>query len=527
MYTVYNKIRQFCSGSSSEKKLTINFTGKKSLFDIKSESLNNDKLYNACLSDNSLVLGLKKSNCIAWVDIPENEYQDHVIEARFRLDSFDGYAAAGIIFRIMDDDTYYMALVSSKGYFRLDIVKHNAPKTLIAWTEISDISGDNTCINLKIITYGTCLIFIVNGKWLGEVNDNSIIYGRLGFAAASYQEAESKDGYVCKAILEYISIDERIKTIENEYKKWSGDSNINAEERLRLAETFAVMGESLKALEQINRAWKRRDDVIRSIASSYTEVRTQKELLLAARMSFRLGQYKEAEEYIDLIIEQERDTEEKKLAYTEKLKILNELNKFSELKEFVLKYQIKMNKDAEYYLLLARCHWQLHEYIDCAGAWDKVFEINNENKIHGVYAVNAANAHELAGNNKSALNYYIDAGNIFLNHDSTPELAAVIPKLSMLGDNNWEARALVGKWFFSIEDYNKSANEFKISEEIRKTLRPRPKADPAAYYLWGLVYYFEGEYKTAIRLIEKAVKLAPEYDLFRIKLEEIKNNICR
>jgi len=489
---------------------------KKSPFNIKAEAS-----YNVHLSKGSLEIGLKKSSFITWTDIPEIEYRDHIIEAKIRLDSLGGYASTGIIFRIMDEDSYYLALVSSKGYFRVDAVKDNAPTPLIAWTEISNFDGTN--ISLKIITYGTYLIFIINDKWAGETSDDTINSGRLGFALASYDEpqaAKPVDGeYTCKARLDYLSVDARLKTIEAEYKKWTDDSNINAESRLRLAETFAVMGKSSEALNQINRAWKRRDEAISAVSSTYTEVRTRKELLLAARMSLRLGQYNEAEEFIDSILEQWPDSAEGRAAYTEKLKILIELDKFAELKEFLLKHTEKNNKDIEYYTLLARCHWELKEYRNSAKAWEKAFKMNSEN---GIYAANAANALELAGKKEEALARFLEAGNIFLKQDNKPELAVMMPKLTLLGEKNYEARTLAGKWAFSVEDYDRCASELAAANKLRCALKPRPQADPALYYLWGLVLAMKKRNSDAIRLLERAVKLAPDYGLFRFKLAELK-----
>jgi tetratricopeptide (TPR) repeat protein len=545
IYALSNKIRQVNSGYDddedgivSEGKLTVDFAKtKKSPFDIKPDSS-----YNAYLSNSSLTLGLKKESCIAWVDMPDHEFRDHVIEAKIRLETLDSYAASGIIFHIRDEDTYYLALVSSKGYFRLDAVKDNAPKTLIAWTDIPEFDKIN--FNIKIVTCGTYLIFLVNGKWLGEVTDDCAPIGRLGFVLASYKSNDGendtehkaqqeisdhtsnselealfndKNEYICKAHLDYISVDSRFKSVEANFKNLTNDININAEGRLRLAETFAVMGEPAKALDQISRAWKRRDEVIRTVSAA-SEVRTKKELLLAARMAFRLGQYNKAEEFIDAILDQWADSAEGKVAYTEKIKILNELNKFAELNEFIINNPFKINKDIDYYILLAKCRWELKNYADSAAAWDKVIEMNAEN---GIYAVNSANAHEMAGNEKEALSRYISAGKIFLNQDNIPELAALMPKLSLLGKGNWEAHALAGKWAFSMEDYDKCAKEFEASHKIRCALRPRPKADPALYYLWGLVFYIKGRIKTAIRLIKRAVSLAPDYKLFRKKLEEL------
>jgi len=98
----------------------------------------------------------------------------------------------------------------------------------------------------------------------------------------------------------------------------------------------------------------------------------------------------------------------------------------------------------------------------------------------------------------------------------------LIPKLLDIGSKNWEAHTLAGKWAFSIEDYGQSEKEFAVANKLRGALKSRPKADPAAYYLWALVLHMRGRSKDAIRLLEKAVELAPDYGLFRFKLAEIR-----
>ena len=472
---------------------------------------------------------LKKPNCISKVEIPDIECLDHVIEAKIRLDSPGGNTSAGLLFRMADDASYYMALISSKGYFRFDVIKDNVPKSLITWTEISDFDGIN--INLNIITYGTYFIFIINGKWIGETCDDSISSGRPGFVLASYTESEEiedqgDENFTCKAMLDYLVIDTRFRAIEESYKKWTNDSNINADCRLRLADAFADMGEFSRALDQINKAWKRRDDAIRSVTPTYTEVRTRKELLLASRLSFALGQYQEADEYINAILDQLADdpvklahSAEVKEAINEKIFVLNELEKYPELKEFALKYSNIINKDLNFYTMIARCYWRLNEYEASAAAWDMAFRINKEN---GSYAANAANAFDLAGKKEKALVRFLEAGKIFLKQDNMPELTVMIPKLSILGSKNWEARALTGKWAYSMEDYSRCEKEFTAAEKLRGALKPKPKADPALYYLWGLALSLKKKNTNAINMLKKAVKLAPDYGLFRFKLAEIR-----
>ncbi|MDR0486742.1 MAG: hypothetical protein LBG91_00695 [Treponema sp.] len=528
LYTLSSKIGR----KNPEKKFVVNFAkAEKSPFDIKSESS-----FNAYLSNGSLALDLKKPNCIAWVEIPEHEYGDHVIEAKIRLDSCGGYASAGLMFHIADEGSYYLALVSGKGYFRLDVVKDNSPRSLIAWTEVSGFDGTN--IKFDIITCGTYLIFLVNGKWVGEVSDDTIHSGRLGFVAASYEtsgadasgtdtsgtdasdeDTSDTDECTCKAWLDFFAVDTRISAIEENYKKWNDDMNINADSRLHLAETFAVMGKPSRALEQINRAWKRREEAARSVSATYTETRTKKELLLATRMAIRTGQYLEAEEFIDVILEQGTASAEGKEAVSEKIKVLNELDKFAELKNFMLKYTDTINKDVDFFSLLGRCCWKLNEYEDSAAAWESAFKLDTEN---GVYAANAAGMLELADKKDEALALFLEAGKIFLRQDNQAELEVVIPKLVRLGEKNWEARAIAGKWAFSIEDYDRCESEFIAAEKIRRGLRPRPKIDPALCYLWGLVFSLRGKHTDAVRMLERAVRLAPDYGLFRFKLAEVK-----
>ena len=98
----------------------------------------------------------------------------------------------------------------------------------------------------------------------------------------------------------------------------------------------------------------------------------------------------------------------------------------------------------------------------------------------------------------------------------------MIPKLAVLGESSWEARALIGKWAFSIEDYDRCAAEFTAADKLRRAITPQPDADPALFYLWGLVLNIKGKGKEATRMLEKAVKLAPDYGLFRFKLAELK-----
>jgi len=495
-----------------KEKWTADFSSiEKSPFIIKTESS-----YNSYLSDNSLALCLKKPNFIAWVDAPDLDYRDQIIEADFRLESFGSYAAAGLLFRLTGD-TYYLALVSSKGYFRIDAVRDSSPHPIIAWTEIAGFDG--TKVNLKIIAYSTELIFLVNGRWLGEASNDLISSGQFGFALASYEAppAEKENENICRAWLDYFSVNARTKTVEENYRKWKNSADINAESRLRLAETFAVMGKASLALDQLSKAWTRREEAARSVSATYTEIRTRKELLLAGRMALKLGQYREAEEFIDALLEQGYDNNEGKEALNEKVRILGELKKFAELREFFLKHSDILNKNSDMFALVAQSHWEQNDYASAAAAWDKAFKVDKEN---GVYAVNSANALELLDKKEEALVRFLEAGKLFLRQDNQAELSAMVDKMIIIGEMNWEARALAGKWAFSTEDYDRAESELAVAERLRRKLKPMPAADPAVPYLRGLISSLKRDYKSAVSFLAESVKIAPDYGLFRFKLAE-------
>jgi len=193
LYALSNRFRRDrLPAELMKEKWVANLSNpEKSCFDIKPEISCNAKL-----EKGSLLLGLKKENFIAWVETAKRVYVDQVIEARFRFGPQNGYSAAGIMFRVMENGTYYLALVSSKGFFRLDAINSKVPKTLIAWTEAFGAGGEGSAasgqISLGITAVGSRLFFAVNGKWVAETNDDSIPGGHLGFAAASYSAKSAR-----------------------------------------------------------------------------------------------------------------------------------------------------------------------------------------------------------------------------------------------------------------------------------------------------------------------------------------------
>jgi tetratricopeptide (TPR) repeat protein len=487
-------------------------------FDIKA-----DFSYDANVRNGSLALGSKKSNCLVWVDDFWYRYADQVIEGNIQLNPHGGYAAAGFIFRMVDDSTYYTALVSNKGYFRLDVVRNGNPQTLIGWTEFPPAAF----FNLKIIAAGNNIVLIINSRWAAEIQDSTIPSGRLGFALASYEAGLPGSAYTAEAFLNSFTIESRIEEVMKEYERWDNETAADGLARFHLAETFAAMGQAEAAWVQLRKAWEKPD---------YR--RTQRELLLACRLTLCLDFPDKAEEYAAACITAGADSPEGREALIEKAKIFYMTRRFEALKSFAEKVVFGEKGNATMLTLLGHAYFELKEYGKASEIYDRAFEADGGN---GLLAKNAANMYELLDRKEEALERYLQAGRVFLNADNYGDLGALVPKLISLGKENWQAHALTGKWAFGIEDWTTADREFKLAEDIRRQAvesRKNPKKskngeitinlagedyykeDSAVSFLRGMLLLREGNRVEALVLFEKAAALAPDYHLFRFKLAE-------
>jgi tetratricopeptide (TPR) repeat protein len=358
---------------------------EKSCFIIKPEIS-----YNAYLEKRSLFLGLKKKNGLAWLETADRVYVDHVIEARFRFDGYGGHCASGIMFRVTGQGTYYLALVSHKGSFRLDAVHHNIPQPLVDWIETPGLNGNDAA--LRIIIKGGHFIFLLNGTWIAEADDASIPGGHLGFALASYDAdspaPEIKKDLVCLSRLYFLAVDARPAAVAAEYDKWNNALETSAESRLRLAENCASLNRYDAAYGQILKAWKQREEAARSVMATYTDARTGTELLFAARMALKLGQYTAAEEYLNVRRAMPVNSADELTIAAETAKILSAQNKNEELAAFVsgcIKRAKTGKKNAglaPLYALLGHAFWNMRDYKAAAAAWGKAASLDKHNGLY-------------------------------------------------------------------------------------------------------------------------------------------------
>jgi tetratricopeptide (TPR) repeat protein len=504
-----------------QEKWIADFSKTKSArFDIKAES-SYDAKFQKFGPKHCLTLGLKKTGCIAWVEAPNHRYGDCVIDGRIRLDVRGGYGAAGVMFRMVDERTYYSFLISSKGYFRLDVLRNGMPFPLVGWTELpeasmADISAGES-IGFSVIVWGSHIVVVIRDKWAAELNDASILEGTICFTAACYEEPEpeyvvikaadeASALYTAEAFLESLEVESRVAEVSARYERWSGNSAASPLCRFRLAETFAAMDQPNAALVQIRKAWE-----------NPGHKKNQRELLLAGKLARQLDLTGEAESCISACFEEDLDTPEGKEAVTEMARILYGAKRFKELKDYCAEAVKLKPEDPLLWTLRGHASWDLEEYREAAPAYDRAFELDRKS---GLLAKNAANAYDVLGKKHEALERYLEAGRLFLTSGNYNDLGLLVPKLLSLGAESWEAHGLAGKWAFGIEDFDLASEEFSKAEELRKKHRVRAPRDAALVYLRALLLVRQGKRGEAIPLLEEAADLEKEYPLFRFKLAE-------
>jgi tetratricopeptide (TPR) repeat protein len=517
------------------EKWDADFSNPKQVrFDIKSESAYDAYLRKTGNRD-CLALGLRKAGCIAWVEDPLFRYGDLVIDGTFRLDSHGSYAAAGFMFRVVDERTYYSALVSNKGYFRLDALRNGMPLTLAGWTEIpgagAGASAADAPVSLKIIAYGSHIVLVINGIWAAEIKDAAISEGRICFAAACYDshyntphynamEDDRAAPYTVEALLESFSLESRLPETGKIYEQW--ENKADPVSCFHLAETFTAMNQPAAALIQLKKAWK---------DPAYEK--TQRELLLAARLALRLELPDEAEYFIGSCIAAGADTPLGREAGLERAKLLYITKRYDELIAAAPEdgpgsgdgsagtargeTAPKPEPSSTFYTLLGNVYMERGENGQAARYYDEACRLDRGN---GLAAKNAANAYELLGEKDEALGRYLEAGRIFLSQDNYEDLGALVPKVLALDGNSWEAHGLAGKWAFGVEDWAMAEKEFAEAEKLRLTEKPLPGRDPSLVFLQALLLIREGKRPEALTLLEEAAALAPDFALFRFRLAE-------
>lgn len=461
--------------------------------------------YAASFVRGALELRLRKARVFAWVQNPLFRYSDFVAEALVRIpapkDGESPYAAAGLLFRCSDERSYYSFLVSTKGFFRVDAVFNGSPLPLVGWTETPEETDAAAGVRLRVVALGDRLTFTVDDRWAAELSDGTLSEGRVGFAAASYDDRPG-----AAARLEAFRIDSRRLEAEAAHYRWNSYVRVDPAGRSRLASTFLSMGQPLSALVQLKRAW-------RTAGRAAGTQRSPADLLLAAECAMRLSLYPEAEEYLDRCVEADDGGADARRAVAEKAKLLYLSNRFDELREHAAEAAELYPEDATLRTLLGHACWNLGAWEAASAAYEQARELDGK---AGLVALNAARARDRLGDGEGAFVRYLEAARAFLRDRMHDDLEQALPRLRELRPGDPAVLAVSGKHAYAREDWETAEAELRAS-----LAAAAPGAeDSAACYLLALLLIRRGKRPEALPLLEKAVSLEAGYAPYRFRLAE-------
>jgi len=448
--------------------------------------------YEAAYREGALDLKLHRPNLFAWTEASIHLETDLVVEGDFSLGPKGAYSAAGFLIRAADDENFYSVLVSSRGFFRMDVVANGNPRSLLAWTECPAPLGDaplGESFNLRVIARGERFIIMIDGDWAAEIEDETFNSGYIAFAAQNYDS-----GSEAAARLESCFIESRPIEVETWFYRYNYFEIAAPEARRRLAETFFAMGEWLDAAVQIEKIEKRRK-------------LDADELFLKAETSLRLELQDEAEQALDACLALKPDMEN---AIQEKANLLYLKARYPELRDFTAKLLEKETDNARLWNLSAHARFNLGDFAGAARDYGKAAQIDGAEPL---YSMNEGRALDQIGDKAGATAAYLAAARGFYEAEAYDDLALALGRLKELGASKPELDALKAKVLYR-------EGKHREAGRLIDALVDDGKADASLYYLSGLLEVEKGERTSALSRFAKAVELEPTYPLYAFRYAE-------
>lgn len=453
--------------------------------------------YDAAVSGRKLMLTLKRKNLFAWVNDPLYRYRDLVLEADIALDRDGGYCSAGLLFRYVNESTYYYFLVSSRGYFRFDVVFNGNPMQLIDWTELPNDepavdehqrSGGDIQYRLRVVANGTRFTLCCNDSWIAEIDDETIDAGGIAFGAQNYDESEE-----IRASLERIVIDSRGLEVEANHYRWREGIPVDPEARVRLARTLFNADNPTAALIQLRKVLKERPPDAPT-------------LFFLAECQTSLGLNESALENVERTLELDPSHAQ---ARREKANLLYLLGRYDDLKSYLAGFVEEANSSV-LWNLFGHAHFSLGNWDEALGAYARACELEPDMPL---FHVNAARACEHLERREEALDHYRVAGRLLIRQDATEDLARVVPSMLAIDPSSREGRIFAGTLAFQESSFSEAARIFQ-------QLADEGVEDTAVLYMLGIIRSRAGRKREALDLFLRAADLEPGFALYWFRAAE-------
>ena len=472
--------------------------------------------HSARYANETLGLELLRPDLYAWTEAGLYRYADFVIEGELAFGPAEGrgdavpHSACGFLFRYQDEANFYSVLVSNRGYFRLDAVFNGSPRPLIAWTEVpredtrrEDTRREDTLnesVSLRIIARGTQLTVMIDGRWAGEIVDETFREGFLAFAGQNYGE-----GQAVRFLLSSFFVESRPMEVETWYYRYNYYLLPEPDARRALAGTFLAMGENLAAAVQLRRIEKRRP-------------LDADELFLKAEAALRLGLQDEAAEALDACIAAEPRRRE---ALEEKANLLYLRGRALELRDWLegLAGDPELGPgfagNARLVGLSGHARFSLGDFEGAAAEYRRAagLEVGETGAGRALMRMNEARAWEQAKRKEEAAEAYLDAARLFFRQEADDDLSLALGRLAALRPRSPELKELKAKTLFR---QGKTEEAGKLLAELAK----RGSTDSAVHYLLGIVHSGRGERDAAVASFARSCELEPGSALYAFRYAE-------
>jgi tetratricopeptide (TPR) repeat protein len=446
--------------------------------------------YSARHERGAFVLELSRESYFAWETmVPERRFTDFILETDLEAHPSNGHSALGVVLRHVNDENFYFFLLSSRGNYRFDLLFNNHPQHLIEWTRLPEPDGPTR--RLSIVAHGSHFSFVVDDEWVGEIDDEVLPAGGIGFAAQTYQAAP---GGIFR--LKRLAVNTNALDVEREHLRWTYFYPASPPARVRLAETFFGMGSYSAAVVQLRRALKNRDG-------------TPREHFLLAESYARLSLLPEALAEIETVLRMEPGHTEARQERPNLLYLSNRLLEARDGMRALLADPAIPSGPADWNLL-GNAEYGLGNWEKASEAYLRACELQPEMPL---FLSNAARSREREGRAEEARDLYLRAARVLFAEETFDELSLLLPRLSALDPGNAEARSLEAKMLYR-------EGRIEEAQRILGALADEGKADATGSYLLGIILSGHGRREEALPHLERAVREEPSFPLYQFRLAE-------
>jgi len=436
-------------------------------------------------------LQLHKDHLFAWSINPLFRYRDFVLTAELSFEA-PGYAAAGLVFRYMDDGNFYYLLVSNQKRFRVEVVFNSSPMVLIPWTELPDELTEK--FEVTIAFRASSIVIAYNGKWAGETSDNTLEKGRIGLAAQTYESAH------VHVHLHRITLESREFEIEHrieELEEKAGEAEL---QRYRLAESLAAARFFSEAAFQLV-ALRRRGKL------------DSKGKLLLSQCWLEEGLHQDALAAVEDILKEGTDL----LAVKQKASILYLQSRFLELRDYVQQQVQTFPEDGRLWMFLGHAEHHLSNHESALRAYENWSRFEPQVPFAWLYTGKEL---MVLSRSQESLPYLSRAAELFFREEAYADMHELLVQLRRLAPESGLLMALEGKAAYLEERWDLALDFFRKSRELGNV-------DAAVEYLEALIRQKQGEREDAYALCRRACELEPGYDLFWFRAAELAHLLNR